>query len=558
MKHIALSSVALALAQDLCNAASVPSPWHGDHNACRSIPGDPSWPSAAQWDVLNRTTGGKLIASVPLGSVCHDSVFGPYHEDKCNALRAKWYDYDTYLPSSASPMAPFFTNDTCNPFTTRNTSCTARGYTAYAVNATGPADFQRTIAFAREHNIRLVIRNTGHDYNGKSSGAGGLAIWTHYMKSQELVDYKSTAYTGKAVKMGAGVEVVESYQFAHDHGLVSVGGDCPTVGVVGGWTQGGGGHGPGVSKFGLGADQALEWEVVTASGHILKASREQNPDLFWALSGGGGGTYGVVSSLTAKVYPELSSSAAILAFNSTGNTDSYWDVVAQWQSSLLDITASGCFAIWSVSAEQFMLMPANCPDFTLQDYPNFLDSYKAYNLQLPKKVADSQLGSRLIPRNLVLHNNTRLVDTFREIIAMNTEMVFTAVDALKFGSETAHTSVDPMRREAAFSAIISTAYDQTDYTRDITLANKMTNQLIPTLDKLIPKEKRRAYMNEANFQEPDFQTVFYGRNYEPLFQVKQKYDPTHMFYALGAVGSEMWYEDKEKGGRLCPTGKQRE
>lgn len=113
----------------------------------------------------------------------------------------------------------------------------------FAVNATAPSDIQKTVAFVRQHNIRLVIRNTGHDYNGKSTGAGSLAIWTHFMKDQKIVDYQSSSYTGKAVKMGAGVEVIESYQFAHDNGLVTVGGDCPTVGVTGGWTQGGGGHG---------------------------------------------------------------------------------------------------------------------------------------------------------------------------------------------------------------------------------------------------------------------------------------------------------------------------
>lgn len=60
-------------------------------------------------------------------------------------------------------------------------------------------------------------------------------------------------------------------------------------------------------------------------------------------------------------------------------------------------------------------------------------------------------------------------------------------------------------------------------------------------------------MNEADFQERDFQTVFYGVNYDRLFEIKEKYDPHQIFYALGAVGSERWYEDKEKGGRLCPV-----
>lgn len=356
----------------LCHAASIPKPYN-QYTECRCFPGDACWPSVAEWNAFNQTIGGKLIANVPLASVCHNSEFGPYDAEKCSSLRSNWFAPETHLGSIGSIMAPFFTNNSCNLFLPQDAPCTLGSLVSFAVNATDVSDFPKTIAFVRKHNIRLVIRNTGHDYNGKSTGAGGLAIWTHHMKSQELVDYQSPSYTGKAVKMGAGVEVVESYRFAHQHGLVSVGGDCPTVGVTGGWTQGGGGHGPGVSKFGLGAGQALEWEVVTGAGEVLVASREQNQDLYWALSGGGGGTYGIVSSLTAKVYPDLISSAATLSFPATDvDSNSFWDAVQTWQAALLDLTGSGCFAIWSVTSSKFTLEPANCPGLSKNETMDLL------------------------------------------------------------------------------------------------------------------------------------------------------------------------------------------
>lgn len=62
-----------------------------------------------------------------------------------------------------------------------------------------------------------------------------------------------------------------------------------------------------------------------------------------------------------------------------------------------------------------------------------------------------------------------------------------------------------------------------------------------------------AYVNEADFQQPDFQKVFYGDNYSRLRAIKAKYDPSDMFYALTAVGSEDWYADQSQGGRLCRT-----
>ena len=75
----------------------------------------------------------------------------------------------------------------------------------------------------------------------------------------------------------------------------------------------------------------------------------------------------------------------------------------------------------------------------------------------------------------------------------------------------------------------------------------MTNVLLPQLEQLTPGGG--AYLNEANFQQPDFQQVFYGSNYARLSDIKNKYDPEDIFYALTAVGSENWIEADD--GRLC-------
>jgi len=148
---------------------------------------------------------------------------------------------------------PFFTNNSCDPFAPKTTRCEIGTSVQYAVNAGSAADFQKTIAFVTKQNIRLVIRNTAHDYLGKSTGAGALGIWTHNMKQISFLNYKSTLYTGKALKMGAGVQAFEAFAAARAQNLVIVGGTCQSVGLAGGYTQGGG-HGLMSSKFGLGAD----------------------------------------------------------------------------------------------------------------------------------------------------------------------------------------------------------------------------------------------------------------------------------------------------------------
>lgn len=80
-----------------------------------------------------------------------------------------------------------------------------------------------------------------HSYLGKSTGRGGLALWTQSLKTREVIPaYKSANYNGPAIKLGAGVLAYEAYEVANSHGYRVVGGTCATVGIAGGYSQGGG------------------------------------------------------------------------------------------------------------------------------------------------------------------------------------------------------------------------------------------------------------------------------------------------------------------------------
>ena len=83
------------------------------------------------------------------------------------------------------------------------------------------------------------------------------------------------------------------------------------------------------TAYGMAADQVLEWEVVTASGEHLLATPDDDADLYWALSGGGGGTYAVVLSMTVKLYPDGPIASGSLSFKNTNDT-SYWAAVSLW------------------------------------------------------------------------------------------------------------------------------------------------------------------------------------------------------------------------------------
>ena len=251
--------------------------------------------------------------------------------------------------------------------------------------------------------------------------------------------------------MGAGVQGFEAYAAAHKVGYSVTGGECPTVGLVGGYTQGGG-HSALASKYGLAADQTLEWEVVTGTGEFVRASPTENAELYWALSGGGGGTYGVVWSLTSKAHVDKPVSGANLTFSSEGiPTDTFYAAVSAWHETLPKLVDAGAMTVYYVSSSVFILTPFTGPgisapkakellqpfidelnDLGIQydmtgptEFSTYLDEYNAF--QLPIEVGVAQYGGRLIPRSVVENNNDALTAAIRAINEHESSPLFVGV-----------------------------------------------------------------------------------------------------------------------------------
>lgn len=217
-------------------------------------------------------------------------------------------------------MWPVYQGLTCIPRNSPNGTCTLGAYPTYAVNVSTVSQIQLTLNFARNANIRLVIKNTGHDYLGKSLGAGALSVWTHNLKNMEFIaDYKSDGgYEGAALKVGAGVTVREIYQMAEKWNVTVTGGLCESVGFAGGYVAGGG-HTPMSGYYGMAADNVEALQVVTADGHFITASNTSHPDLFWALRGGGGSTFGIVTSVIVRVHPKMPIVTSQFSYATGGN-----------------------------------------------------------------------------------------------------------------------------------------------------------------------------------------------------------------------------------------------
>lgn len=155
-------------------------------------------------------------------------------------------------------------------------------------------DVGQAVRFAREHQLQIAVRGGGHNSAGLASVDGGLVIDLSLMLEVE-VDPAS----GK-VKVDGGCLLAEVDRATQEHGLAVSGGIVSHTGV-GGLTLGGG-FGWISRKYGLSIDNLLAVELVTAGGEIVTASGLENPDLFWAIRGGGG-NFGIVTQFTFQAAP---------------------------------------------------------------------------------------------------------------------------------------------------------------------------------------------------------------------------------------------------------------
>jgi FAD/FMN-containing dehydrogenase len=257
----------------------------------RVRPSDTAWPAQERWDELKRQVGGRLI---PVRSPLTACVGKPASPD-CNALFKQLRN-------------PYFIGD--DPALTQTLGWVG-GWTSqpsvYAVAAENTADVVAAVNFARENRLRLVVKGGGHSYLGTSNAADSLLIWTRRMNAVTLHDAfvpkgcNGTVKPQPAVSLGAGAMWLQAYDAVTTRaGRYVQGGGCTTVGVAGLIQSGG--FGSFSKRYGLAAASLLEAEIVTADGAVRTVNACSDPELFWALKGGGGGSLGVVTRLTLKTH----------------------------------------------------------------------------------------------------------------------------------------------------------------------------------------------------------------------------------------------------------------
>ena len=183
---------------------------------------------------------------------------------------------------------------------------------ALAVRPTRPQDIQATLSFASSKHLPLAVRCGGHSYAGYSSCDGGIVLDMSGFRSVTIAANKGHARLGGGMLCGA-VEIETA-----KNGVATVLGQCPSVGV-GGYLLGGG-VGPLMSKYGLGCDNVVAAELVLADGRMTRASEHENPDLYWAIRGGGG-NFGIVTEFEVALHPVSNVLAGIITIESADSRE---------------------------------------------------------------------------------------------------------------------------------------------------------------------------------------------------------------------------------------------
>jgi FAD binding domain len=297
---------------------------------CKAAPGSSSWPSSDEWASFNQSVSGALLQPPPPGGVCHPGQPN-YNATDCPAVATAWTtSWAFHEDNPISTAYNNWNNDSCVPYIP-SAPCSGEGYPIYVVNATTPNQVQAAVNFARQKNIRLNVKASGHDFLGRSVAPNSLSIWLHYMNGIQLHEsYKPESNEcncqtyGRAITFSAGDNHGAVYDVASTVGMAVPVAGGPTV-CYGGYVTGGG-HSLTGARYGLAADQVIDMTVVTPDGKLVTANECNNKDLFWALRGGGGATFGVIINTTMILNPDEPTVQLTWGFvELSPNSTHFWD-----------------------------------------------------------------------------------------------------------------------------------------------------------------------------------------------------------------------------------------
>ncbi|KAM0544633.1 hypothetical protein ACHAO7_008786 [Fusarium culmorum] len=458
------------------------------------------------------------------------------------------------------------------------------------------------LTFAAQHRLCIATAGTGHEYNSRNScPTGGILIRTILLKDKAFMptwNQDPTIAPAGAFRFGAGSIFAEMHAYSAKYDRVVASGWCSTVGMVG--FHLGGGHGPFAPSMGLGVDNLLEIEVLQVGSdaqdnpvvHKKIASRQQNPQLFWAMRGGGGGVWGVILSMTIRAHEVPDGGLNRVSISQKGNfcpgpRDSgyewlrdMWVRFAAWQLKLNHKVSTQpaffinttdykngdlCKVTWNFNFEYFYAGGQKEEDYklfrdglqhVLKNYTAQEDRYESayeYLLSMPANkfslIATNPLPASSPPSDAATGSQNSVLVS-RQM--METKFASTMMDVLDICVKTLKspdkTSPDPAGYRCGFHYLYTSLTGNlgsvqpkdtaisTGFRSALMLWNARTlttQQANETIYKLGPN----SYFSESSYVMHNWTTRYWGeKKYGQLLAVKKAHDPKNLFWCHHCVG----------------------
>lgn len=416
------------------------------------------------------------------------------------------------------------------------------------------ADVAAALAFARQHNLAFAARSGGHSYLGASGM--GLVIDVGAMDGVQL--------DGEHATVGAGAKLADVYDSLIGAGRCIPSGSCVSVGIAG--ITLGGGVGVLDRTHGLSCDALLSARIVTADGQPLECSAAQQPDLFWALRGGGGGQFGIVTSLTFQTHAV----EGLTQFGASFTLAELPAVLAAWQAwpsspdplpdriwSQLALSASGAYlwgiAIgdaafvqphWHALLERIGRTPPDAGTLQPRTYRDVMlgscASLSRAQCHLPSQNASGQLGRVAMAASSDFFDaplDAAGIAALGQALQRRRDSGRTGTVLLNLmggaaGRVAADATAWPHRR-ALFSAQYLAEYAAGTAATALDEGASWAHGMRATMQAW---SSGRAYVNYLDGLLEKPAEAYFGSNLARLRQVKQSYDPTGVFKTLPALG----------------------
>ncbi|MGI5500218.1 FAD-binding oxidoreductase [Lentzea sp. CA-135723] len=390
---------------------------------------------------------------------------------------------------------------------------------AAIAKVTSAADVQACVSAVRGR-VALAARSGGHSYAGYSSPSGGLQVDVRGLADVEVLP-------GDQVRVGSGAALSAVSKALLASGRCLPTGTCPSVGVAG--LTLGGGIGVLSRKYGLTCDHLVSAQVVTADGQLRTASAAEEPDLFWALRGGGGGNFGIVTEFVFATLPAPDVTVFSLSYPAGAATDALgaWQTwIAQappelWSNVVVrggaqpSAKIGGCF-VGGVGALASLLNSLPAPESRFiqpQTYAEAVQYFAGGPIARESAVASSRVA--------------------RDPLSSPEK----AVDLLAGQSDETYLIFDGLRGAVADVAPDATAFPHRTALANVQIylktppeaADDARTKLAAIRDGLGALTGDTGYVNYIDPQMPRWAEAYYGGNLPRLHTAAAKYDPDRVF-----------------------------